>query len=95
MNVASRVSTQREQARTEAIRSAEWATDIAGACAWWIEQVDDLTVGTDARRMIATQLRDELRRWATTAESNARHYTDKANTITATLMAAARTQRDA
>jgi hypothetical protein len=82
------VTTQREAARTEAIRAAEWAADCASACDWFLAHLDQLDVSGDARGLVLRDLRKELTGWAAMARANAHRQQERANTITATLAAA-------
>jgi len=88
------ITTQREQRRIEAVRAAEWATDVAGACAWWASALRAVDATTDSRRMIGDELLAHLKQWGKRCEENAAHHNDRAATITSNLTAAARAEME-
>jgi hypothetical protein len=86
------VQQQREQSRTEHLRAAEWANDLASAAEWLREQIAALDPTTEAKRTIVKTVLVDIDRMVGQARSNAEHHADRARVIADTLAAAARPQ---
>jgi hypothetical protein len=86
------VTQQREQSRTEHLRAAEWASDLASAAEWLAEQIGALDATSEAKRTIIRSVLGDVNRMVGQARSNATHHADRARVIADTLAAAARPQ---
>lgn len=84
------VTQQREQSRTEHLRAAEWANDLASAAEWLAAELNRLDATTEAKRTIVKTVLVDVERMVGQARSNANHHADRARTIADTLAAAAR-----
>lgn len=86
------ITVQRERSRAEAMRAAEWAEALAAACDWLADHLEALELNDEARRVVARDMIEEARKWRVMAAQNGVRNRERADTIAATLAAAARPQ---
>ncbi len=85
-----RVTAQRERARTEATRNAEFAHELVDAVDWLAAGMQTLPVDCVAQAMVLRATLDELVKMRANAQAHADHHHARATAITDALLAAGR-----